>query len=273
MQVSNKKKASAYFWLTLISIIALFPVIYVFLLSLQTNQEAASIPPTIFPASPQVENFSTVAGQIPLDKYFYNSLVFSLTTTIAVLFTSLFASYATTKLKMPGRELIISIFVGGILIPPAIRAIPLYTLIARMGLVDTWAGLSLPMMATGFGLFFMHQYMKSVPASVVEAARIDGCSEPRIVLQIIAPLAMPALVTLFIYNFLFRWNGYLWPLVVTRREWTTLPVGISVFKTSEQLITWNLVAAAAVVTLIPVIALFVAVGGRIVKGIAMQASK
>jgi multiple sugar transport system permease protein len=129
------------------------------------------------------------------------------------------------------------------------------------------------MMATGFGLFFMHQYMKSVPASVVEAARIDGCSETRIVMQIIAPLAMPALVTLFIYNFLFRWNGYLWPLVVTRREWTTLPVGISVFKTSEQLITWNLVAAAAVVTLIPVIALFVSVGGRIVKGIAMQASK
>lgn len=273
MQVSNTKKFTAYFWLTLFSLIALFPVIYVFLLSLQTNQEAASIPPTVIPATPQLENFATVAGRIPLGKYFYNSLMFSLTTTIAVLFTSLFASYATTKLRMPGRQFIISLFVGGILIPPAIRAIPLYTLIARMGIVDTWAGLSLPMMATGFGLFFMHQYMKSVPASVVEAARIDGCSETRIVLQIIAPLAMPALVTLFIYNFLFRWNGYLWPLVVTRREWTTLPVGISVFKTSEQLITWNLVAAAAVVTLIPVIALFVAVGGRIVKGIAMQASK
>lgn len=273
MRTNPMRRARAYLWLSAISMIALFPVVYVFLLALQTNAEAASIPPTIVPAAPQFSNFAVVAERIPLGRYFANSLIFAVTTTIAVLGTSLFAAYATTKLKMPGRELIVSFFVGGILIPPAIRAIPLYTLIARMNLVDTWAGLSLPMMATGFGLFFMHQYLKSVPASVVEAARIDGCSETRIVLQIIAPIAMPALVTLLVYNFLFRWNGYLWPLVVTRREWITLPVGISVFKTSEQLITWNLIAAAAVVTLIPVIALFAAVGGRIVKGIAMQASK
>lgn len=273
MRTSTSKKVRAYGWLTVFALISLFPVIYVFLLALQTNAEAASLPPTIVPATPQFSNFGVVAERIPLGRYFLNSLVFAASTTVAVLLTSLFAAYATTKLRMPGREFIISIFVGGILIPPAIRAIPLYTMIARMGLVDTWAGLSLPMMATGFGLFFMHQYLKSVPASVVEAARIDGCGETRIVLRIIAPISAPALVTLLVYNFLFRWNGYLWPLVVTRRAWTTLPVGISVFKTSEQLITWNLVAAAAVVTLIPVIVLFATVGGRIVKGIAMQASK
>lgn len=267
------RRVRSYAGLTLFSLFAIFPVVYVFLLALQTNSEAAAIPPTIIPATPQFSNFGVVASRIPLGQYFANSMIFAVSTTAAVLLTSLFAAYATTKLKMPGRQLIISFFVGGILIPPAIRSIPLYTLIARMQLVDTWAGLSLPMMATGFGLFFMHQYLKSVPASVVEAARIDGSSEIRIVLQIIAPVAAPALVTLLVYNFLFRWNGYLWPLVVTRRAWVTLPVGISVFKTSEQLITWNLVAAAAVVTLIPVIALFAALGGRIVKGIAMQASK
>jgi ABC-type glycerol-3-phosphate transport system permease component len=248
-------------------------VVYVFLLALQTNAEAAAIPPTIFPAHPQLSNFPQIADRIPLGKYFYNSLMFSLSTTIAVLLTSLFAAYATTKLRMRGRELIISVFIGGVLIPPAIRAIPLYTMIARLGLVDTWAGLSLPMMATGFGLFFMHQFMKTLPDSVVEAARMDGCSEFRVVLQIIGPLAAPGLVTLFIYNFLFRWNDYLWPLVVTRRNWTTLPVGVSIFKTSEQLVTWNLIAAAAVVTLIPVLLLFFSIGGRIIKGIAFQASK
>ena len=273
MKVPRRKKVGAYFWLIVFSLFSVFPVIYVFLLALQSNAEAAAIPPTIVPEVLRFENFQTVAERIPIGRYFYNSLMFALTTTIAVLLTSLFAAYATTKLRLPGRQLIISLFVGGVLIPPAIRAIPLYTMIARMDLVDTWAGLSLPMMATGFGLFFMHQFLKSVPDSVVEAARIDGCSEARIVLQIVGPLALPSLVTLFIYNFLFRWNGYLWPLVVTRRDWTTLPVGISVFKTSEQLITWNLIAAAAVVTLIPVLALFVSVGGRIVKGIAMQASK
>ena len=273
MRTLTAKRVRAYVWLTLLCIFAVLPVAYVFLLALQTNAEAAALPPTLFPASPQFENFSVVAERMPLARYFYNSVVFSLSTTVAVILTSLFAGYATTKLRMPGRQFIISMFVGGILIPPAIRAIPLYTMIARLNLVDTWAGLSLPLMATGFGLFFMHQFLKTVPDSVVEAARIDGCSESRIVLQIVGPLVLPALVTLFIYNFLFRWNGYLWPLVVTRRTWTTLPVGISVFKTSEQLITWNLIAAAAVVTLIPVLGLFFAVGGRIVKGIAMQASK
>ena len=273
MRVAKAKRGVAYVWLVIFSLIAVFPVVYIFLLALQSNAEAASIPPTIFPEVPRFDNFAAVAERIPLGRYFVNSLIFSLSTTVGVLLTSLFAAYATTMLRMPGRRAIVAFFVGGILIPPAIRAIPLYTLIARLDLVDTWAGLSLPMMATGFGLFFMHQFLKTVPASVVEAARIDGCSETRIVVQIIGPLVMPGLVTLFIYNFLFRWNGYLWPLVVTRRDWTTLPVGISVFKTSEQLVTWNLIAAAAVVTLIPVILVFAALGGRIVKGIAMQASK
>jgi multiple sugar transport system permease protein len=162
---------------------------------------------------------------------------------------------------------------GGILIPPAVRTIPLYTMVARMGLVDTWGGLSLPLMATGFALFFMHQYMLTIPDTIVEAARIDGCSEPDILLRIVVPLAMPAIITLMLYNFLFRWNGYLWPLVVTRENWTTLPVGVSVFKSSEQLISWNLIAAAAVITLIPVLLLFVTLGGRIIKGLALQASK
>ena len=270
---TNRKKFVAYLGLTTLSVLAILPVIYVFLLSLQTNAEAAAIPPTIIPSSPQFNNFRSIAERIPLGQYFSNSLIFSLSTTAAVLITSLFAAYSTTKLRMRGRNIIVSIFVGGVLIPPAIRAIPLYTVIARLGLVDTWAGLSLPMMATGFGLFFMHQFMKTLPDSVVEAARIDGCSEMRVVLQIIGPLALPGLLTLFIYNFLFRWNDYLWPLVVTRRTWVTLPVGVSIFKTSEQLVTWNIIAAAAVVTLIPVLLLFFSIGGRIVKGIAIQASK
>ncbi len=273
MNNKRRKQIIAYIGLSLFSILAILPVLYVFLLALQTNAEAAAIPPTIIPASPQFGNFQRIAERIPLGRYFSNSVIFSLSTTIAVLVTSLFAAYATTKLRMRGRTFIISIFVGGVLIPPAIRAIPLYTMIARMGLVDTWAGLSMPMMATGFGLFFMHQFMKTLPDSVVEAARIDGCSEMRVVLQIIGPLAAPGLVTLFIYNFLFRWNDYLWPLVVTRRVWVTLPVGVSIFKTSEQLVTWNIIAAAAVVTLIPVLIMFFSIGGRIVKGIAFQASK
>jgi multiple sugar transport system permease protein len=275
MAATRKKRQQilAYAGLTIFAIIAVFPVVYVVLLSLQTTKEAASIPPTIIPAVPQWENFPRVAERIPIFSYFFNSLGYAVTTTLMVLVTSVTAAYATTKLRIPGRKIIVALFMGGILIPPAVRTIPLYTMVARMGLVDTWGGLSLPLMATGFALFFMHQYMLTIPDTIVEAARIDGCSEPDILLRIVVPLAMPAIITLMLYNFLFRWNGYLWPLVVTRENWTTLPVGVSVFKSSEQLISWNLIAAAAVITLIPVLLLFVTLGGRIIKGLALQASK
>lgn len=273
MRIKTSKRIVAYIGLIIFSLFAVIPVVYVFLLSLQTDAEAASLPPTIIPEVPRIENFSIVTERIPIGRYTLNSLIFAVGTTIVVIITSLFAGYASTKLQMPGRRFLVSIFLGSVLIPPATRMIPLYTLIARLDLVDTWAGLSLPYMATGFGLFFMYQFMKSIPHSVVEAARIDGCSENRIVMQIVAPLAVPGLVTLLIYNFLFRWNEYLWPLLVTRKAWRTLPVGVSIFKTSEQLVTWNLIAAAAVVTLIPVLTLFLALGGRIIKGISIQASK
>jgi multiple sugar transport system permease protein len=269
----QSQRVTAYIGLTVFFLIAVFPVLYVLLLSLQTKHEASAIPPTIFPKAPQWSNFAQVAERIPIAAYFANSLIFATTTTLMVIVTAVMAAYATTKLNIPGRKFIVALFMGGILIPPAVRTIPLYTLIARLGWVDTWAGLSLPLMATGFALFFMHQYMLTIPDNIVEAARIDGCSEPQILARIIVPLAMPGILTLSLYNFLFRWNGYLWPLVVTRKNWTTLPVGIAVFKTSEQLITWNLIAAAAVVTLIPVLALFLALGGHIIKGLALQASK
>lgn len=269
----NSHHIIAFIGLIVITLLSLFPVVYVVLLSLQTTKEAASIPPTIIPDVMQWVNFAKVADRIPVFSYFFNSFTYALTTTIMVLVTSVSAAYATTKLNIPGRKLIIALFMGGILIPPAVRTIPLYTMVARLGLVDTWAGLSLPLMATGFALFFMHQYMLTIPDDIVEAARIDGCNEPGILVRIITPLAMPAIITLMLYNFLFRWNGYLWPLIVTRKEWTTLPVGVSVFKTSEQLISWNLIAAAAVITLLPVLILFLTLGGRIIKGLALQASK
>ena len=268
-----RRKLTAVTGLSILSIFAVFPVVYVVLLAFQNSQEATSIPPTIIPSGLRWQNFLDVADRIDIPDLFMNSLLFSATTTAMVIVTSLLAAYAIAKLNIPGKKLILASFVGAILIPPAVRAIPLYTMIARLGWVDTWAGLSLPLMATGFGLFFLHQYMLTIPDSFLESARIDGCHEPQIMWHIGAPLARPGIMTLMLYNFLFRWNGYLWPLIVTRKKWTTLPVGISVFKTSEQLITWNLIAAAAVITLIPVLLLFALLGRRIIQGLALQASK
>lgn len=264
---------AAHAGLAVLSLVILFPLVYVVLLSFQTIQEASSIPPTLFPARFDVENYAEVFGRLDVVELFANSTVYTLSTTVMVLVTSTLAAYATTKIRMPGRRLVLALFVGSILVPPAVRTIPLYTMIAGWGWVDTWAGLALPLTATGFGLFFMNQFMLTIPDEVVEAARIDGAGELTIVGRVIVPLALPGIAVLGLYNFMFRWNDYLWPLVVTRQEWQTLPVGVALFKSSQQLITWNLIAAAAVVTLLPVMALFFALRERIMEGIAIQAGK
>jgi ABC-type glycerol-3-phosphate transport system permease component len=266
-------RAMAYLILGAVSLLVVFPLLYVVLLSLQTAREASAIPPTIVPAAANVRNYATILDRLPIARLFSNSMVYSVTTTLMVLVTSLLAAYATSKIRLPGRNLIVGLFVGSILVPPAVRTIPLYTMIAEWGWVDTWAGLSLPLMATGFGLFFMRQYLLTIPDEVIEAARIDGAGELQIIWSVITPLAVPGLAVLALYNFLFRWNDYLWPLVVTRDGWKTLPVAITAFKTSEQLVTWNLIAAASVVTLIPVLVLFFALRAKIMDGMALQAGK
>jgi ABC-type glycerol-3-phosphate transport system permease component len=266
-------RIAAHLGLVVLSLVVIFPLVYVALLSFQTIQEASSIPPTLIPASFDFENYARVFERLDVAGLLTNSTIYTLSTTAMVLITSTLAAYATTKIRMPGRRFVLALFVGSILVPPAVRTIPLYTMIAGWGWVDTWAGLALPLTATGFGLFFMNQYMLTIPDEVVEAARIDGAGELTIVARVIVPLALPGIAVLGLYNFMFRWNDYLWPLVVTRQEWQTLPVGVTLFKSSQQLITWNLIAAAAVVTLLPVMALFFALRQRIMDGIAIQAGK
>ena len=263
----------AYIGLTIIALLSVLPVIYIISLASQTFAEASALPPTLIPSGIHWQNFQEVTERIPLLKYFLNSSVYAISTTVLLIVTGLPAAYAITKLNIPGSKAITGLFVASILVPPAVRTIPLYTMIANWGLVDTWAGLSLPVMTTGFGLFFLRQYMLTLPDDVLEAARIDGCSELQILIRIIAPLSVPGIFTLSLFSFIFRWNDYLWPLVVTRDAWITLPVGLAVFKTSEQLVTWNLIAAGAVITLLPVLILFFALRKSILEGIALQAGK
>lgn len=269
----KSRNIGAYLGLGSLSLFAVFPVLYVLLLSLQTAHESSSIPPTLVPASPQVNNFAEVASRIDLGKYFFNSLLYATSTTLLLVLISTMAAYALTKLKIPGYQLITSLFVASILFPPEVRAIPLYTMIAAWGWVDSWAGLALPLVATGFGLFFMRQYLLTIPDAVLEAARMDGASEWQVFFRMVVPMSLPGMATLTLFNFLFRWNDYLWPLVVTRSEWTTLPIGVLIFKTSENFVPWNLIAAAAVVTLAPVLVLFIALRKQIMDGVALQAGK
>ena len=267
------RKIFSYSVLTLFSIMMGFPFFYLVSLSLQSNSEAMSMPPTIVPAIPRFVNYMEALGRAPLLLYLRNSLIFAGLATLGVLITASLASYALTKLRFPGRYFWTLAFIFVILLPPAVRIVPLYTFIAKLGWKNTWQGLILPLTMTGFTVFFMRQYLVQIPSEPIEAARIDGASELRIFLQIVMPLCRPAIGTIALLNFIFRWNGFLWPLVVTHGENIPLTVGLASFQTSEEFAPWNIVAAAAMFLTVPSFLLFLLMQKYIIKGIAIGAAK
>lgn len=267
------RKIFSYSILILFSIMMGFPFFYLVSLSLQSSQEAMRIPPTFLPAIPRFINYPKVLSRAPLLLYLRNSFIFAGLTTLGVLITASLASYALTKLRFPGRSFWTLAFIFTILLPPAVRIVPLYTFIAKLGWVNTWQGLILPLTMTGFTVFFMRQYLIQIPSEPIEAAKIDGASEIKIFLQIIMPLCRPVIGTVALLNFIFRWNGFLWPLVMTHGKNVPLTVGLASFQSSEQFVSWNIVAVAAMFLTIPSLLLFLFMQKYIIRGIAIGVGK
>lgn len=269
----RKRRIIVYVVLILFSVIMGFPFFYLTSLSLQSDGESISIPPTIIPATLKFTNYLAALRRAPVGLYLRNSFIYAGLTTLGVLITASLAGYALTKLRFPGRNFLTVVFMFTILFPPAVRAVPLYLFVAKLGWSNTWQGLILPLTMTGFTIFFMRQYLVQMPDEPIEAARIDGASEFRIFTQIVIPLSRPALGTIALLNFIFRWNGFLWPLIVTRGNRVPLTVGLAAFQTSEEMVYWNIVASAAMFLVIPSLILFLLLQKYIIKGIALGAAK
>lgn len=269
----RKRIIVAYAVLILFSVMMGFPLFYLVSLSFQSNQESVSIPPTIIPAALKFANYLTALDRAPLGLYLKNSIIYAGLTTLGVLVTASLAGYALTKLRFPGRNFLTVVFMFTILFPPAVRAVPLYLFVAKLGWTNTWQGLILPLTMTGFTIFFMRQYLVQMPDEPIEAARIDGASEMRIFTQIVIPLSRPALGTIALLNFIFRWNGFLWPLIITRGDRVPLTVGLATFQTSEEMITWNVVGAASMFLVMPSLIFFLLLQKYIIKGIALGGEK
>jgi len=260
--------------LILFSIIIGFPFFYLVSLSLQSDVEAMSIPPKIIPSTVRFSNYIEALNKSPLLLYLRNSFVYAGVSTLLVVITSSFAGYALTKISFPGRTIWTLVFMSIILLPPDIRVVPLYTLVAQLGWSNTWQGLILPLSMTGFGVFFMRQYLLQLPNEIIEAARIDGASEIGIFFKIVVPLSKPVLGTLILLNFIFRWNEFLWPLVMAQdANHMTLTVGLSGLQSAERFVSWNIVAASAMFLTLPSLLLFLFMQRYIIKGVAIGVGK
>lgn len=240
-----------------IAIVTLFPLLWLVSTALKSQTENIfQSPPQLLPAQPTFENFITVWQTNPFGQYLFNSTVVALLTVgLNLLFCAL-AAYPLARLSFPGRDWIFIAIVSTIMIPFQIVMIPLYILTVQLGLRNTYLGVIFPSLASAFGIFLLRQAFASVPKEMEEAARMDGCSELGLWWYVMLPAIRPALVTLAIFVFIGSWSDFLWPLIVIQDEnLYTLPLGVAKLAGTFSL-DWRLVAAGSVISIAPVLLLF-----------------
>lgn len=221
------------------------------------TEDIFQFPPQFIPQQFTLQNFVTVWNSNPFGQYLKNSVIVAgLTVTLNLLFCSL-AAYPLARLDFPGRDATFAAIVATILIPFQIVMIPLYILTVQLGLRNTYLGLIFPAIASAFGIFLLRQAFLGVPKELEEAARVDGCSDLGIWWHIMMPAVRPALVTLAIFVFIGSWSDFLWPLIILDRpEYYTLPLGVAKLAGAFSL-DWRLIAAGSVISIAPILALFV----------------
>lgn len=256
------------------SVWMLLPLVWMVSASLMPLSQVIKVPPVWFaPAHYSLANYLEVWSRIGFARFFFNSTFVALTITVAQLLTSAMAGFAFARYRFPGRTLIFIMILSTMMIPFQVIMIPLFIMMARLKLVNSLWGLIVPSMVTAFGIFLMRQFMMGVPKALLEAARIDGASEPFIFARIMLPLCKPALAALAIFSFLASWDNFLWPLIIiNRKELWTLPIAMSRF-TEQYIAQTHLQMAGATIMFVPVLVVFLVMQRNFIEGITLTGLK
>jgi multiple sugar transport system permease protein len=241
----------------------------------KTPGEFASIPPTLFPAAPTADPVVTAVTAVPFFQSLLNSLIIAGGCTLSTIVTSVLAGYVFAKPRFPGRDALFWGVVATMFLPPIVTLVPLYYLVTTMGLDDTYLGVMLPWLANAFGIFLMRQFIADVPDELIEAARLDGAGELRIVWRLIVPLLKPAVVTLAVFMFVYCWNNFLWPLAILKSE-ALYPVVLTLNRLMSYTMSFeyqNVVLAGALIASLPTLIVFLVAQRVFVQGIAATGVK
>lgn len=259
--------------LWLFAAVAAFPLVWMVCVSLMPAGTAQSLPPPVIPAHPTFEHYRQLLGDGGLKRAFVNSLGLAMASTLVSVSFNTLAGYAFAKLRFRHRERVFGLLIAALVIPGQVAMLPLFLMLKGMGLVNTWMGVLIPGMAGIFGIFLVRQYALGMPGELIEAGRLDGASEWRIFISIVLPLMTPVLVTLAVLTFLGSWNDFMWPLIVlTDGDMHTLPVALAALS-REHVQDSELMMAGAVITVLPVLALFVALQRYYMQGLLMGSIK
>ena len=262
-----------YVLVILVTITMLAPFVWMLSASLKLNRDVFAFPIEWIPSHPRWQNFVDIWTKIPLALFIYNTFKLTIIVTILQLLTSSFAAYAFAKLRFPYRNALFLAYIATIAMPWQVYMVPQFIMMRGFGLNNTLTALICLQAFTAFGVFLMRQFYMSIPDELCEAARIDGMSEYGIWWRIMLPLSLPAISTLTIFTFVTTWNDFLGPLIyLTKTEVKTIQIGIRMFIT-QYTQEYGLIMAASVVSLIPVLILFLALQRFFVEGIASTGLK
>jgi len=247
--------------------ITLMPLAWMVAASFMTAGEANSLPPRLLPQDPTLENYAVLFTRLNMVRNFLNSAIVTILATVLSVVVNSLAGYAFAKLPFPGREKLFRTLASALVVPAQVGMLPLFLLMREMGLVNTYAGVLVPYLASIYGIFLIRQYALSVPDDLLDAARIDGAGEFRIFGLVALPIIKPILVTMAAFTFLSAWNDFMWPLIVlSNSEMYTLPVALANLS-GEHVQDTELMMAGSVVTILPALVVFLIFQRTFVSGI------
>ena len=259
-----------YLLLLVIALIFITPYLFSLFASFKPLAQILSQSPARPPTSPTLANFKELFTQYDFGRILANTLIVTVILTAGQVTFSMMGAYAFARMQFPGRQSLFWMYLATLMVPNVVTMIPLYVMFAHAGVLNTYWAIFLPyVLGTPYAVFLMRQYFMTIPKEVMEAARIDGCSESRILWRIVVPISRPIIITATLLAFVFGWNNFLWPLIVTNsNHLDVLTVAAAYFNTNFA-VQWNLILAASMVALIPMVILFAIFQKHIVRSVSL----
>lgn len=267
------KKILLYTFLVITGLMTLAPFVWMVSASLMYDGHASTYPPRFIPDIVTFFQFENLFSRLNVARNFINSLALSTIVTIVSLFFNSMAGYAFAKYRFAGRDKLFNLLLSSMIIPAQVTMLPLFLMLKEMGFINTYMAIIIPGLANIFGIFLIRQYALSIPDSLIESARMDGATDFQIYRSIILPLCLPILITLAIFTFMGTWNDFLWPLIaLTDSSMYTLPVALANLM-GEHTKDPELMMAGSVITIIPILVIFLVLQKYYIKGIMLGGVK
>ena len=251
--------------------VTLIPFAWMLATSLTSDTDLTN--PALVPSNPTLSAYRTLLATLPFWRIVANSLGLAVAATAFQVVTSAMGGYAFARLRFPGRQVVFVMYLATLMIPLQVLVVPLFVEMRYLNLVDTYAAVLAPTIASAFGVFLLRQAIAQVPTELDDAARVDGAGHLRIFLQVIVPLVRPSLATFAVFAFMASWNSFLWPLVIIRSpEFMTLPVGLASLQ-GQYATDWNVLMAGSVLSVVPIVLFYLLAQRHVIQGVALSGLK